>query len=179
MVTSVTAPGCCCECSIIFGFVCAPFGNPPVVYGLMFTTNGPLCLCSPPTIGCAPTGPGHEDLTLACATQPRIGSVFTVTFAGSGIQHHLIVGPNRSSPTDLNLCPLVNRLNYLWVDPWYFVPTTVNPPSFSFALPLEPSLIGYSIGCQGLSSTGSVCPPPLPPAPLCYLTTGLRVTLQP
>jgi len=159
MVTGVFGPQGGCLCNILM-FVCIPGG---LVSGLSFTTNGPLCQCTSPPVGCAAAGPGQVPLT--CLTQPRIGSVFTIGYPGAGT-NHLLIGPGRSAPIDFfGGCINPQRL---WVDPWFVLTSSAMPAAFTFVLPNDPMLVGFTIGCQGVY------------LPSCwYATEGLRVTIQP
>jgi hypothetical protein len=124
---------------------------------------------------CDSIGPGHPGgggLTLTCATPPRVGTSFCVSFPSPSGVAWLVLGPAPALGPPLPLGPPIwCAAGSLHPAPLALVPLAAgNPATLCVSLPPEAALVGQSFCVQGTS---------LQPAGCFRLTDGVVVTLQP
>ena len=156
VVTYYHARSCCVPC--ILSTNCPSAGVRCQGPALSFVSTGALCIC--PGSGCAVAGPGHPGGSppLTCVTQPRIRSVFRLSFQNVPLPATslLVIGPCDPGPRVLSAGTLCLPVN-LWVVPVYGRTTTASPAVFDIPIANNPTLVGTIVCAQGAFPEASGC----------------------
>ncbi len=173
-ITGIIGSPRLCPCNL---FCLTPYYPNPT--GVVIVTNGPLCSCQSQPASCSPLGPG--DLTggfvVNCVTIPRIGSVFSVSIGAQigATQNYLFIGASRTTPIEIDPRAMCPNATYplpglFWLHPVTLIPSGSSPLRFDINIPNEASLVGVTMGLQGVS--------PYAPAGCWYAGEAIRVTIQ-